>query len=68
MPTFMRETSESLDEPSRRIIGHLEKMADKLNNIELCVELLKCVVAPQLPPHHSVPLDLRTQSDEDEEE
>lgn len=68
MPTFVRETLNSLNELSERIISHLEKMTDKLNSIELRAERLERTVAPQLPHHLSVPLDLRTQSDEDEDE
>lgn len=67
VPSFVRGALDGLEELSGRIIGHLEKM-DKLNSIELRVERLEHMLAPQLPPHPSVPLDLRTQSDEDEDD
>lgn len=67
MPTYVRYALDSLKELFRCIIGHLEKMVDKLNSIELRVERLEHTVAPQLPPHPSVPLDLQTQSDEDDD-
>lgn len=67
MPSFMREALDGLKELFGFIIGHLEKMANKLSNIDLCVERLEHTVAPQLPPHPSVPLDLKTQTDEDKD-
>lgn len=58
VPTFVPETLQGLEELSGYIIGHLKKMTDRLNSIELRVERLEHIVAPQLPHHLSVPLDL----------
>lgn len=67
IPTYVQETLVNLKELSGRVISHLKKMADKFNSIELRVERLERAVAPQLPHHPSVPFDLRTQSNEDED-
>lgn len=45
VPTYVQETLDGLKELFGRIIGHLEKMADKLNNIELKVERLEHTMA-----------------------
>lgn len=68
VPTYVHETLDGLKELLWHIIGYLEKMADKLNNIELRDERLERTVVPELPHHPSVPLDLRAQSDEDEDD
>lgn len=58
VPTYVWESLEGLYKLFGRVIGHLEKIADKLNLIKLYMERLEQVVAPQLPHHPSVPLDL----------
>lgn len=68
MPSFVRETLDSLELLSGHIIGHLEKMADKLNSVELRVKRLERIVALQILHHPSVPLDLWAQSDKDEDD
>lgn len=68
VPIFVREALNGLEELFGCIINHLEKMADKLNSIELRIERLERTVAPELLHHLRVPLHLQTQSHEDEDE
>lgn len=68
VPTFVIETLAGLEELSRCIISHLEKIADRLNSIELRVKRLERTITPLLPHHPNVLLDLQTPSDKDEDD